>query len=360
MLQPDNKTKTQIDKICRENPEIKLTIGVCDEKEKCVALFDQTGSKSNVNLVYEIGAITKVFTACLFAKLVTDGKMDIDDLASDYISDLGKHGYYPSLRSLATHSAGYHGALPYGSKNSGVFGSLFRKKSRADKAAHLLDFESMLTLIEDNKVDGRRYPWVYSSFGYAILGYAVGVAAGNDYKTAMDDFLLNELALKHSYTGIRSGVNIKGYNPKTKAMGNLDYEDSLMSPAGAISSTAEDLLEFALENIHAEKPYLSLCHEKQVESKHLNMGLGWILPQRRSSVLFHNGSTDAFSSFIAIDTDKKVATVALCNTACLLDEIGFNVFTNLQRKYYTEEELKAEDELMNKENEIPRRKGFLM
>ena len=55
-----------------------------------------------------------------------------------------------------------------------------------------------------------------------------------------------------------------------------------MAPAGDISSTAEDLLEYAKINMFEGKPYLALCHQKYVEAKKHDMGLGWALQKNKN------------------------------------------------------------------------------
>ena len=102
-----------------------------------------------------------------------------------------------------------------------------------------------------------------------------------------------------------------------------------MAPAGDISSTAEDLLEYAKINMLEEKPYLTLCHQKYVDAKKHDMGLGWILQKNKSHVLWHNGGTGGFRSYLGIDKHKKCAVVVLANYIINTDKIGLGILESL-------------------------------
>ncbi|MFJ7746146.1 serine hydrolase [Peribacillus sp. NPDC097295] len=91
-------------------------------------------------------------------------------------------------------------------------------------------------------------------------------------------------------------------------------QKNLISAAGAISSTADDLLEYAKMNIYEGKPYFSLCHKNHGNGKKkYDMGLGWWLLKKNNNVILHGGGTGCFSSFLGMDKEKKVASVVLAN-----------------------------------------------
>jgi len=150
----------------------------------------------------------------------------------------------------------------------------------------------------------------------------------------MDIFLKNELGLKNTYLGTIDGKNIKGFNSKNEDCGNWKWENNLYAPAGAISSTAEDLLVYAKMNMYEEKPYFSLCHQKHAKvSKTLGMGLGWaqtLFQKSKNTILWHNGGTGCFLTFLGFDKEKKTAAVVLSNYNLLnVDKLGFLILENI-------------------------------
>jgi len=330
----DEKTSRLINKACEGKTYIKLTVGTLDsDGTQTIKVFGANGEIQNENYIYEIGSITKTFTASLFSKYIYEKKMTLDDRISKYLDGLDSEKYYPTLERLATHTAGYPTYLPFtvweGSKL--MLGVLFGGKSQGILPFHM-DLEKMKQIIRENMMEDKDYPWQYSNFGMALLGYAIGTVSGEGYWKAMNDFLTNDLGLNHSYTGTTFDKNLRGFSKKNKDIGNWIWGEDLTAPAGDISSTASDLLEYARIHMYEEKPYLALCHQKHVSSKRLDMGLGWIMNKMNNSVLWHNGGTGAFRTLLAIDIEKKLAAVALVNYPIFMDKIGLSVLENLQNK----------------------------
>ena len=304
-----------IEKECKGKTHIKLTVGTLVNGEKTIQTFGSEGEIPNENYTYEIGSITKTFTTSLLTKYIHEGKMSLDDPISKYIDGLD-HDYYPTLKRLVTHTAGY-GYLPgtlmdgikflvlaplFGSRNNGELPGMFQ-----------IDGTRMRNLLLENKKQDKDYPWAYSNFGMGLVGYAIGVASGRGYFDTMDDFLINELGMSNSYTGVNPDKNLRGYDKKNRDIGNWDLSKTIIAGTGCVSSTAEDMLTYACKHMNEELPYLALAHQKHVTSKRFDSGLAWILKQDENHVIWHNGGTGAFNSFLVIDKKKKKAYVVLSN-----------------------------------------------
>ena len=306
-----------IEKECKRKTHIKLTVGTLINGEKTIQTFGENGEIPNENYIYEIGSITKTFTASLLAKYIHEGKMFLDDPISKYVNGLGD-GYYPTLRRLATHTAGY-GYLPatpwvgikmlllaplFGSRNGGVLPDCLK-----------IDENKMKSLLLSNKKEDKDYEWAYSNFGIGLVGYAIGQVSGKGYFAAMNDFLTQELEMPNSYTGINPDKNLHGFSKKNKNIGNWNFEKSIISSAGDISATAEDMLMYAQKHMNCELPYLALTHEKYTTVKKgiSNSGLAWIMTGDNDEIIAHNGGTGTFDSLLVIDKHKKLAYVVLSN-----------------------------------------------
>lgn len=324
-----------IEKECKGKTHIKLTVGTLADGTPSIRTFGESGEVMNAHHVYEIGSITKTFTTSLLAKYIHEGKMSLDDSIAKYVDGLGS-GYYPTLRRLATHTAGY-GYLPatiregismillarfFGSRNGGVMPNALK-----------VDEDRMTKLLIDNKKVDKDYAWAYSNFGIGLLGYAIGRASGKGYSAAMDDFLTNELDMTNSYTGTRSGINLCGYDKKNRNIGNWNFGKTIMASAGDISSTAEDMLKYAELHMNEKLPYLSLTHTQYTTvRKNISCsGLAWIMMGEKNKIIAHNGGTGAFDSLLIIDKHKKLAYIVLSNYlinanklfATVLSEIKF-------------------------------------
>jgi CubicO group peptidase (beta-lactamase class C family) len=295
--------------------------------EKSIQVFNQTGQIKDEIYIYEIGSITKTFTSSLLAKYISEQKMSLNDSIQKYVEGLDDGKYYPTLKRLVTHTSGYPSHLPLDKE---YYDKLLNGlQIKEGTFPFQMDFDKMIHLLRENSLQDKDYPWQYSNFGIALVGYAVGVVSGLGYWDTMNNFLSEELNLKNSYTGTCPNKNLHGFNHQNEDIGNWVWGKDFIAPAGDISSTAEDLLEYARINILEEKPYLALCHQKHVDSNDTDMGLGWGLQKNKNQVLWHNGGTSAFRSYIGIDKQKKCASVVLSNYIINADEIGLGALDSL-------------------------------
>ena len=106
MYNLDTTTKKLIQKATKGRKFIKLNVGFLNENQTVIKTFNETGEIDYENNYYEIGSITKTFTASLFAKFVHENKMQLNDSIQKYIYGLDQNRYYPTLRRLVTHTAG--------------------------------------------------------------------------------------------------------------------------------------------------------------------------------------------------------------------------------------------------------------
>jgi CubicO group peptidase (beta-lactamase class C family) len=334
----NSKTETLIRESTKGKKYIKLNIGVMVDDQALFKTFGENGEIAFENNIYEIGSITKVFTTSLLAKYVFQGILRLNDPINKYIPKLNSNNYYPSLQRIATHSSGYPGRYPlsYWKYFNMAIDYLLGKRKFKKKHPFSMDYNRMIRLIQKSKLKDKDYKWEYSNFGVALLGYIIGIVSETGYWDTMDAFLTNDLELKNSYLGTIDDKNLKGFDIKNRACGNWKYgKNELMAPAGAISSTVEDLVSFAKLNIYEEKRYFKFCHEKYTNgSKWFDMGLGWWLDKNNNNILSHAGNTGCFCSFLGIDKEKRIAVALLSNYQFnfgLPSRIGHMLLNDIQK-----------------------------
>jgi len=336
MYQFNSETMNLLRNTTKGKKYLKLNIGVMVGDQTIFKTFSENEEIDFENSIYEIGSITKVFTTSLLAKYVFQGEISLDDPINKYIPKLDPDKYFPSLRRIATHSAGYSGRYPlsYWKYLNLAIDYLLGKRKFKREHPFSMNYNRMIQLVQNSNLIDKEYKWEYSNFGMALLGYVIGTVSESGYWNTMGDFLTSELGLKNSYLGTSNDKNLNGFDSKNKNCGNWKYEKGeLMAPAGAISSTAEDLIGFAKLNIYEEKEYLKLCHEKYTNgSKWFDMGLGWWL-DRNNNILSHGGNTGCFCSFLGIDKEKRMAIVLLSNYQLdfgLPSRIGHIILNDIQ------------------------------
>ncbi|MDR0301375.1 MAG: beta-lactamase family protein [Treponema sp.] len=328
-------TVNLIKKAVKGKKYIKLNIGIMAGGQTIIKTFGENGEIDYENNVYEIGSITKTFTASLMAKYISQDQMRLNDPINKYIPGLDPDKYYPSLQRIATHTAGYSAIYPLSNWEFAGLGKdlLFGKGKTQQENPFNMDFNKMLELIQKSKLKDRDYKWKYSNFGISLLGYAIGSVSGCGYWDTMTDFLANDLELKNTYLGTVSNKNLKGFNSKNEDCGNWQWDkDGTSVSCGGLSSTAEDLLAYARANMYEEKNYLALCHKKYASaSKKNDMGLAWGLDKKNNNIMDHQGGTGCFSSTLVIDKEKKTAVVLLSNyrLAGLEVKIGTSILDDI-------------------------------
>jgi len=310
-----NDIKELIKNVCKNKKHVKLTIGTLAQNEKTIKVWDEKGEIPNEDYVYEIASISKTFLCSILAKYVHEGKVSLDDSISKYIDWLDKDVYYPTLKRLATHTAGYSELLPLGLFNSlrdgfATYTGIFQN----GKMLAGMDYEKMKRLLLKNKLQDKDYPFAYSNFGMSVLGYALGAVDGCGYWGMMDDFLANDLGLLNTYSLTPMDKILHGYNRKNQDIGNQVWGYDYSAPDGCLSSTASDLLEYARLNIYEERPYFNLAHQKHAETKEdYNIGLAWYLIKGSEGRMYHTGCSNAFVSFLFIDKNTQNACILIMN-----------------------------------------------
>jgi CubicO group peptidase (beta-lactamase class C family) len=127
---------------------------------------------------------------------------------------------------------------------------------------------------------------------------------------------------------------IKGYTPGGKPTSAWDFD--VMAPAGALRSTADDLLRF-LDAHMAKEPHelssvMQMACRKQVERKTDSLGLGWHIDATGDEPIYwHNGGTGGFASFVGFRPAQRFGVVILSNNGDAMkgiadiDGMGFKV-----------------------------------
>ena len=323
----ETKIRDLIKKQCKGKRHIKLTVGYIINGKSIVKVYGESGeeiilSPENNDYIYEIGSVTKTFTASILAKYIHEGKISLNDSIQKYIKGLPENRYFPTIKRLVTHTSGYKRSIPHSEKGFKAVKAFLTKGLTNETIAMLLhmDEAEMIAILKKYKLVDKEYKWQYCNFGISLIGYALGVISGKGYRETMDEYIKNDLGLQNSFTGTDPGKNIPGYKNNKSPGGNWIWGDNLIRPAGDISSTAKDLLRYAEIHFNNEFPYLSICHQKYVDVSFpfnkmydIDMGLGWWIGRSDNNTILHGGDTAAFSSILITDKKHKSAVVVLSN-----------------------------------------------
>ena len=93
----------------KNNPDAMISVGIIQDGKASFTVYGEDGKELSPMLhTYEIGSITKTFTAAMIEKAIFEGKIGLDDPIDIYLP-LSSGNHYPTIRQLLTHTSGYRG-----------------------------------------------------------------------------------------------------------------------------------------------------------------------------------------------------------------------------------------------------------
>ena len=251
---------------------------------------------------YEIGSVSKTFTGALLAIAIERGEVEEGTRLGDLL-EVGAAGD-ATLLELATHTSG----LPRLPADPGfVIGSLLSQYTGADPYAGSTP-ESVAAQARGVGLGGRG-DYEYSNLGTALLGHALGEAAGSDYATLLQERVLDPLALDATRypagdAGPDAPLGVTAAGREVDAWASDGY-----GPTGSIRSTPADLAAYAVATARGEAPGSSATEPRADAGDGQRIGYGWHTDD--DGVLWHNGGTGGFSSMVAYDPEADRLAVVL-------------------------------------------------
>lgn len=293
-----------------------IVIGILGpEGERIVAGGTGAGAAFDSTTVFEIGSITKVFTALLLADMANKAEVSLDDPAATYLPAghrMPQRGSRPiTLADLASHRSG----LPRMADDMWAV-------SHPDGQFADYTEERLLAFLDRHQLT--REPgaqFEYSNLGMGLVGYLLTRVAGSDYETLVRERLTGPLGMNDTMITLppshaaRLAAPFDAYMRPVKPI-----EMAALAGAGAIRSTVADMLIFAralLDPTSPVAPALKTALSVRTPSENrFEQALGWVvrrLPGRE--LLMHDGRSNGFSSILILEPAKGRAVVALVNSA---------------------------------------------
>ena len=312
-----------------EDRAVGIVLGVmeADGSTRIVAYGD-AGPNARVlgpRSLFEIGSITKVFTATLLGDMVARGEVSLSDPVSDYLPDRvtmpSRGGREITLLDLSTH----HSALP----------RLPDNMSPANPANPYVDYtvEQMYAFLSSH--DLRRdigSQFEYSNLAVGLLGHVLARVAGGSYEDVVRERVLEPLGMN------MTGITLEGDMRAWMAEGHNTQGDVVplwdlptLAGAGALRSDVGDMLKFLAANTGRPGSGLERSmragHEVRKDiSPEMSIGLNWMVRTvGEETIVWHNGGTAGFRTFIGFDPDKGVGVVVLTNSGHGADDIGLHL-----------------------------------
>ena len=280
--------------------------------------------------VFEIGSITKTFTATLLASMVRDGLVALDDPVAEQLPVAPPvEGRPITFEDLATHRSGLP-RLPAGMLLQGY------TSARKDPYAGFDEARMRRAILETKPKRAPGGKFAYSNYGYGLLGYALAQRAGTTYGELVKARITGPLGLSH--TALDTPGLTQGHGFFGRAAGAWDLAS--LAGAGGLRSTARDMLAYLA--IHtADGPLAEVAHDTRVRRAgmgKLGVGLAWVILPAHSGppwvrleheTLMHDGGTGGFRSYVSVVPDTGKAVVVLGSRARSVTNLGVKLMRAL-------------------------------
>ena len=275
---------------------------------------NQAGEKPSDLTLYEVGSISKVFTALLLADATLQGKVNLDTAANvanpARIRLPSRDGRSIRWIDLSTHRSG----LP----------RLPDNLSPADPSNPYRDYDSKKAADFLNSYKLPRAPGKtqeYSNLGVSVLGHLLAQKVGKPYQQLLRERIAMPLKMTDCTVSLSADQSKRLATPHAQfGSPTSPWTFADMPGAGGIHATIRDMMNFAKAQLNpadgaiGEAIDLAWKQHTEADASGPAMGLGWMIAGD-GQTRWHNGQTGGFTSAIFINRKYMCAVVVLCNTA---------------------------------------------
>ncbi|RKS96756.1 serine hydrolase domain-containing protein [Chryseobacterium defluvii] len=294
--------------------------GVFLVSKKGKTLYEKAFGKANLELdvnmtpqhVFQIGSMTKQFTAVSILILESQGKLTVNDPISKYIPD------YPSGNSITIHHLLTH--------TSGIK-DFTKMKTISEIAQKEMSPKMMVDFFKNEPVDfkpGEKLE--YNNSGYVLLGYLIELVSGEKYEDFIRKNIFEKAGMRNSYyASDRKLIKNRAYGYHKKSEGYVNrtiISFSVPFASGSLMSTVEDMVKWqgALnQNIFLKPEQIRKAFTKYKlnNEEEFTYGYGWHLKEINGvSTREHGGSVFGFKSMAVYIPDEDVYVIGLSNCDC--------------------------------------------
>jgi len=331
-----------------------ISIGLINKKSTQVFNYGEIKKGSSIkptaDTLYEIGSMTKTFTAILAVQLQNEGLLSLDEPIIKYLPEFASSDFDKNkitLRHLITHTSGLV-EIPKRDYPKNIIKLIFRtSKGKLFPPRYRLETSDFLKEVSQLKLqDNPGTKFRYSNTGVGLVGKILERITNLSYEDLLKSKILNPLNMDNTTITLSENHKEKlatGYLYTKKESDPIHIP--AIASAGNMYSTVTDLLKFLKINLDLEESSLSstleYCKSTRIDPmfsffqkfivklvtgvQSTEIGLGWIISDLKNiQVIQHSGGTEGFSTTMMMNLNDNTGVVVLTNAA-LKDNMKLSV-----------------------------------
>lgn len=284
----------------------------------------KTNEAVDENAVFEIGSISKTFTGVLLADMVKKGDLELDDplqsLLPDGVTAPTLNEEPIRLYQMSNHTS----SLP-------AMPSNFAPANPANPFADYSE-EQLYAFLNNYKLPraiGSEYQ--YSNYAVGLLGYVLAAKRKLTYEELMMEVIVKPLGMENTSITLSSSMRENLAIGHSNGAEVENWDIPTLAGAGAIRSTAVDMLKYLAANMGIEQsslyPAMQLSHKNsRKEGSNPIVGLGWhTMVFDDQEIVWHNGGTGGYRTFAGFIKGGDMGVVVLSNSNVSVDDVGVHL-----------------------------------
>lgn len=279
--------------------------------EKAFGFADREWHTPNtIQSKFEIGSLTKQFTAAAILQLAEEGKLTLDDKLSKYIPGFSR-GDSITIAMLLNHTSGLRDY-----ETDSQLAILAESQLLTNNTRYLND--SLVNYFKKNPYD---FPagtqWKYSNTGYFLLGYVIEKITGQSYSAYVLQNVIQKAGLKNTLVNNWDSIvsyRAKGYVRTQEGWKNARHLSmEIPFSAGNMMSTVEDLYQWN-NALFSGKVISEKMIQKMITANLGNYGYGLFIDSFQHHLrIQHSGGIDGFSAYVARFPKEEIVVIGLSN-----------------------------------------------
>ncbi|WP_027003922.1 serine hydrolase domain-containing protein [Hugenholtzia roseola] len=310
----EKRVTAAAEKFLKEKKSVGLAIAIVQGEKSHLATYGWANKEAQIPVkeetIFEIGSISKVFTTQIGEILAQKGVIDWNStLAASLQSPFSFQDDKTTLLHLATHTSGFPRLPQHFLDRMTDDCNPYSTLTQADLVAYLAACK--------DKKEASLQAYDYSNFGSALLGTILVQKSKKDYETLLQDEICTRLGLKNTSLLVKDSTKFAiGYTENQEPTCHWDFPE--FYAAGGIRSDIADMGRFLKAQLSDNQDFKN-THAPIFEAQGGKIGKGWHLDTssdlilKMGDIVWHNGGTGGFRTYIGFSPEKNIGVVVLAN-----------------------------------------------